>query len=112
MNQRWVIKRFLEESQFNHTWNWFTMINQIVSKYTSIAWYSPGKNRLFELFSRINENEIDTMTAKMKTFKFIFIFLGIFLLLFVFVFLTELICSKVRYMFGKFKNLKLRHNFK
>lgn len=96
--QRAALLYFLEGSQFNQSWNWFTMINQVVSKNTPLAWYSAGSRRLVASFTEMHQNK--GFGLRLEIFIFFFVSYAVAMIFIVWIFLFEVSCCKC---FSSFK---------
>lgn len=94
---RQVLDKFRNVSGFNQSWNWYSLVNQMVSKYTPLALYSSASYRLSVSLAKSYGKEGNglEMTGTMYDFRYIWIFDGSFKIILVCVFFIEIVWHKV-----------------
>lgn len=91
--QRAALDKFLEENQIDFTWSKFSMVDQIVSKYTPLGWVSSGNSRLSSSFA--TGNSTTKTNGEIKNFRFIVIIYVIMVIALSGIFCAEVILFKI-----------------
>lgn len=99
--QRKALDDFVKISGFDHQWNWFSLVNQMVSKHIPLGWYSSTSYGLANSLLQSNQSEA---TGAMKDFRYVWIVYGCLSLLTTIGFLLECILYNVSKKLRERKN--------
>lgn len=80
--QHRTMDQFLKTEVFNITWSKFSLVNQMLSKYTPLAWYSLASNKLSKSLINAYGIKDQNIVGTMYDFRYVWIFyIGIVIIL-------------------------------
>lgn len=91
--QRLSLDAFLPYTNLSKTWNWFSLVNQMLSKHTPLGWHLSVSQRLSESLIKALKTEESSIAGKMQDFRHVWELYGVFMIVVILVYLVE-ICLK------------------
>jgi len=95
IHQLKALQEFVKYSKFKRSWDWVTLVHQMLSKTVPLAWHSSASYRLSESFSLGNINSTSAIAGNMHDFRYVWLFYGAILLLLLIMFGFEITCFRV-----------------